>query len=140
MNNGYDADVIIIGAGVAGALIAWKLAEANSNVVLIDAGEKRLEGADRSLFVKAFAEAAQKNKTPSHPYVDNDNSKFAHSPDVADFKLFAQAQPGDKLYFIQKGPDVFKSQYQRLAGGSTWSWRGNCPRFIPSDFRMRTLY
>ena len=27
-----------------------------------------------------------------------------------------------------------------MVGGSTWVWRGNTPRFIPSDFRLRTKY
>src|SRR6266568_933845 len=132
-----DQDVVVIGAGVAGALVAWKLASAGCRVLIIDAGESRLEESDRRSFVKTFAEAAQSDKTPSEPYVDPDNSKFAHSPDVADFKLF---QPGDKQYYVQDGPDALKSQYQRLVGGSTWAWRGNCPRFIPSDFKLKTQH
>jgi choline dehydrogenase-like flavoprotein len=135
MPNEYDA--IIIGAGVAGALVAWKLAEANHSVLLLDAGEERLQKTDREAFVKLFSEASQKGKSPSQPYVDADNKKFAHSPDVEDFNL---AKPGDNLYYRQSGPEPFKSQYQRLVGGSTWAWRGNCPRFIPHDFKLKTLY
>jgi glucose dehydrogenase len=135
MPNEFDA--IIIGAGVAGALVAWKLAEANHSVLLLDAGEARLQKADREAFVKLFAQASQKGKSPSQPYVDADNKKFAHSPDVEDFNL---AKPGDNLYYRQSGPEPFKSQYQRLVGGSTWAWRGNCPRFIPHDFKLKTLY
>jgi len=135
MANEYD--VVVIGAGVAGALIAWKLAEAKCNVLILDAGERRFEKTDRAAFVKLFAEATNKNKTPSQPYVDADNSKFAHSPDTADFAL---ADPANKLYYRQIGPDLFKSQYQRLVGGSTWAWRGNSPRYIPSDFKLKTLY
>src|SRR6267142_5794122 len=110
-----EYDVVVIGAGVAGALVAWKLAEAKRNVLILDAGEKHLEKTDRKAFVKLFAEANNKNKTPSKPYVDADNSKFAHSPDTPDFAL---ADPQNKLYFRQVGPDIFKSQYQRLVGGS----------------------
>jgi len=130
-------DVVVIGSGVAGALIAWKLAESKHNVLLLDAGEKRLDKADRATFVKLFAEATNRNKTPSQPYVDADNSKFAHSPDNPDFAL---ADAANKLYYRQVGPDLFKSQYQRLVGGSTWAWRGNTPRYIPSDFKLKTLY
>lgn len=135
MPNEYD--VIIIGTGVAGALVAWKLAQANHSVLLLDAGEERLQKTDREAFVKLFAEASQKGKTPSQPYVDAGNQKFAHSPDTVDFNL---AKPGDNLYYRQAGPEPFKSQYQRLVGGSTWAWRGNCPRFIPHDFKLKTLY
>ncbi len=134
-----DYDVVIIGTGVAGALVAWKLAEAKCKVLVLDAGEERLAQADRDAFVKAFAEAVQNNKTPSEPYVDPENRKFARSPDVEDFKV---SKPGENplLYFRQAGPDVFKSQYQRLVGGSTWAWRGNCPRYIPNDFKLQALY
>jgi len=132
-----EYDVVVIGAGVAGALIAWKLADARCNVLLLDAGEKRLEKSDRAAFVKLYAEATNRNKTPSEPYVDADNSKFAHSPDNPDFAL---ADPANKLYYRQTGPNIFKSQYQRLVGGSTWSFRGNSPRYIPSDFKLKTLH
>src|SRR5215204_504085 len=27
-----------------------------------------------------------------------------------------------------------------MLGGTTWTWRGNTPRMIPSDFRLKTLY
>ena len=27
-----------------------------------------------------------------------------------------------------------------MAGGTTWSWRGNCPRFLPSDFKMKSKF
>src|SRR5437899_3288466 len=133
MPNEYDA--IIIGTGVAGALVAWKLSEAKRSVLILDAGEERLGDADRQAFVKLFSEASQQGKSPSQPYVDADNKKFAHSPDVEDFNV---AKPGP--YYRQSGPDSFKSQYQRLVGGSTWAWRGNCPRFIPHDFKLNTLY
>lgn len=91
MSTNYD--VAVIGAGVAGALIAWRLAEKGLKVVLIDAGEKRLEKNDRRQFVKVFAELPQARRTPSRPYteVDADNKKFAHSPDAEDF---AKPEPG----------------------------------------------
>ena len=44
-------------------------------------------------------------------------------------------------YYDQVGsPDQFKATHQRLPGGATWHWRGNVPRLIPSDFRMRSTY
>lgn len=134
MANEYD--VVVIGSGVAGALIAWKLAEAKCKVLVLEAGEKHVEKADRNLFVKAFTEANNKGKTPSQPFVNANNNKFAFSPDTTDFKVKPEPTP----YYVQEGPKPFKSQYQRLVGGSTWSWRGNTPRYIPSDFRLKTLY
>src|SRR5713226_5016762 len=136
-----DYDVIVIGAGVAGALVGWKLAGAGRRVLILDAATKQMAEADRDGFVTAFAQAIQKDKTPSEPYQPksgNTGAKILTSPDVVDFKLIGQ--PGDKPYFIQVGPDVWQTQFTRLVGGTTWSWRGNCPRFIPNDFKMQTLY
>jgi choline dehydrogenase-like flavoprotein len=47
---------------------------------------------------------------------------------------------GAEKYFVSVGPEPFKAQYNRLVGGSTWSWRGNIPRFLPSDFQLKSLY
>jgi choline dehydrogenase-like flavoprotein len=44
------------------------------------------------------------------------------------------------LYYDETGKDLFKSGFLRIVGGSTWGWRGNTPRFIPSDFQLSTLY
>ena len=27
-----------------------------------------------------------------------------------------------------------------MVGGTTWAWRGNVPRYIPSDFKLKTLF
>jgi choline dehydrogenase-like flavoprotein len=137
MTDTYDA--VVIGTGVAGALIAWKLSEKKgAKILMLEAGEKRIEKADRDLFVKVFAELSQQARAPVRPYtqIDDDNKRFAHSPDVEDF-----AKPGTTpLYFQQSGPQMFKSQYARFVGGSTHVWRGNCPRFIPNDFKLAERY
>ncbi|MFJ9153452.1 hypothetical protein ACIRP7_36640 [Streptomyces sp. NPDC102270] len=43
-------------------------------------------------------------------------------------------------YYVETGPDLYKSGFQRMVGGSTWAWRGNTPRFLPSDFEKKTRY
>ena len=139
MDSNYD--VVVIGSGVAGALVAWKLAKAGSRVLIIDAGTKQNEEQDRKKFVTTFTQALQRNKTPCQPYQPTKGpgaGKVLTSPDVVDFKLIGAT--GDKPYFIQVGPDVWQTQYTRLVGGSTWSWRGNCPRFVPHDFELHPRY
>src|SRR5438552_254218 len=66
MDSNYD--VVVIGSGVAGALVAWKLAKAGSRVLIIDAGTKQNEKQDREKFVTTFTQALQRNKTPCQPY------------------------------------------------------------------------
>src|SRR5262249_48638758 len=42
-------------------------------------------------------------------------------------------------YLIQIGRKPFASTYDRIAGGTS-HWLGTCLRFVPSDFKMKTLY
>src|SRR4029079_11757933 len=77
-------DVVIIGTGVAGALIAWKLSTKGAKVLMLDSGERRIEKSDRDAFVKVFAELAQSDRAPIRPYtgIDKDNTRFSRSPDA----------------------------------------------------------
>jgi choline dehydrogenase-like flavoprotein len=120
-------DVIVIGAGVAGALVAWRLATSGLRVLVLEAGAER---SDRVAFVGAYASAL--SKTVDAPYADSSADAHAPSP-----KASAQGTNG---YYEQVGPDPFKSTYLRMAGGSTWHWLGNVPRLVPNDFRMHTQY
>ena len=43
-------------------------------------------------------------------------------------------------WYEQAGPDLFASTYLKVVGGTTWHWLGTCLRFVPNDFRLRTLY
>lgn len=126
-------DVVIVGAGVAGALVASKLVADKAetvSVLLLDAGEGVVEGEapqDRLHLVQAYVTAA--NKTMGAPYKGRKGDKVAPSPDT----------PDD--YYDQGGnKEKFKATYQRRVGGSTWHWRGNIPRLIPNDFRMKSVY
>lgn len=136
----YDFyDVVIVGTGVSGALIACKLSEAGRRVLLLDAGSVPK---DRKDYVKSFAEAPQKERIISRPYVKSgdDADKFAPSADGDDLKLNKEIPFGPNKYYDQPGPSAFKSSYLRLIGGSTWAWRGNSPRFIPDDFKLKTKF
>jgi len=118
-----EFDVVIIGAGVAGSLIADKLAD-KFKVLLIDAGES---GPTRDVLVKNFMESSR--KTPGSPYKGGDGDIYSPSPDFL----------GD-YYDQDDSRQKFKSTYQRRVGGTTWHWLGNTPRLLPSDFKMKTLF
>lgn len=121
-------DVIIVGAGVCGALVAWRLAEDGARVLVLEAGP---EIEDRLALVKRFAEAPA--KIPSAPYEDEIGQAHAPSPRVTD-------KSGEGHYTQETSRTPLKSTYQRLVGGSTWHWLGNTPRFLPNDFRTGSLY
>ncbi len=117
-------DVAIVGAGIAGAIMAFRLANKGHRVVLLEAGHK---GEERHEMVTRFAEANA--KIPSSPYNDGVSYTKAPAPTVI-----------NDSYYDQQGPDKFKSTYLRRTGGSTWHWLGNVPRFLPNDFKLKSTY
>ena len=118
-------DVVVVGSGVAGALVAFQLAKAGVKVTILEAGPP----VDRDEAVEVFRAATA--KVPESPYP---NTAWAPHPTVLDIGV-----PGTG-YFIQDGPDPFGSTYERIVGGTTWHWLGTTPRLLPSDFRMKTLF
>ena len=113
---GADFDVVIVGSGVAGALIAVRLAQTGARVVILEAGPR----SDRNTAVTRF-------RGGLYPY---------ESPDWA-----PQPMTNDlDYYYVQDGPVKFGSDYERRVGGTTWHWLGNCPRLLPSDFEMQSRY
>lgn len=118
----YNADVVIIGSGIAGSLIAMGLAGSKAKVLVLEAGER----IDRYKAIDNYMNsAARNNDTPYSPI-----SKLAPYPPMMD--------PDE--YYIQMGPDKFQSNYIKALGGTTWHWLGTALRFVENDFRMRTAY
>jgi glucose dehydrogenase len=118
-------DVVVVGSGVAGALVGWQLAKAGAAVTILEAGPP----IDREAAVEKFRAATA--KVPESPYP---NTAWAPRPSVLDIGI-----PGTG-YFVQEGPDTFGSTYERIVGGTTWHWLGSCPRLLPSDFMMKTKF
>ena len=116
-----SAHVIVIGAGVAGMLAAYRLAQAGVHVIVLEAGPPVI----RSDAVANYRNAVA--KTPESPYPD---TAYAPRPTVLDLEG----------YYVQEGPDLFKSTYERRVGGTTWHWLGTSLRHLPNDFRMRSRY
>jgi choline dehydrogenase-like flavoprotein len=115
-----ESDVLIVGAGVAGALMAWSLARAGVRVTVVEAGPE----VDRGAAVERFEQSAV--RVPEAPYP---SVPYAESP----------ATIGD-TYIRQDGPDPFRSTYLRLVGGTTWHWLGTALRLLPQDLELRSRY
>ena len=111
-----EHDVVIIGSGVAGALIGARLAAAGSKVLIVEAGPTT----DRAASVKRYRSGVYAYESP----------EWAPQPTTADLDW----------YYVQDGLVKWSSDYERRVGGTTWHWLGNCPRLLPSDFEMQTRF
>ena len=116
-----ETDAVVVGSGIAGAVLATRLAQAGVRVAVVEAGPR----IDRQRALETFAAAPA--KTPESPY-----PRTA----AADFPI---SQDADHWY-RQSGPDQFKSTYLKAVGGTSWHWLGTCLRFLPNDFRLRSSY
>jgi choline dehydrogenase-like flavoprotein len=122
-------DVVIVGAGVNGALIAKRLTHAGLRVLVLEAGPSTawtFDGYTGHLdhFFQANGKGPESAWPPAVP---------APQPDTADIK-------SDDGYFVQQGPNKYGSSYTRLLGGSTLHWLGVCLRMLPEDFELRSRY
>lgn len=119
MNKQVTSDVVIIGAGAVGGMLAYQLAKAKIKVTLIEAGPR----IDRARAVQRFYDAVE--KSPNAPY---ESTRHAPHPMRSDD------------YYVQAGPDTFNGMFLRGVGGTSWHWTGFAARFRPNDFQMHTKY
>ena len=118
-------DVVIVGAGVAGAIAAKQLSEQGKTVLILEAGTAEgltLEGFQS--YVEQFYSAVDKN--PNSPYPRNLNA-----PSPTDDKY---------RYFEEKGPLPLSGSYTRVLGGTTMHWEGKTLRMLPEDFQLNSIY
>jgi glucose dehydrogenase len=130
-----EYDVVIIGTGVAGALIAYKLASNNLRVLMMDAGDVAPETGTRAALVAAYKTSP--SKAQNSPYA----GLVAPQPAADDVINGGSG----RNYYIEMSDATnkaksFLSYYERLVGGSTWHWQGLNLRMLPNDFRMGDVY
>jgi glucose dehydrogenase len=121
VSNPLNADVVVVGSGVAGSLIAWRLAQKRLKVLILEAGPR----IDRVEALKSYLAARDKNASAPYPPVP-----YAPAPQYNAWND----------YYINTGPALFRGMYTRGVGGSTWHWAGSVLRYRPSDFRMRSRF
>ncbi len=124
-----EYDVVVVGAGVAGAVLAKHLTDGGLRVLILEAGPasaQSLSGYTQHL--QTFYEARSKGPESAWPADPN-----APQPDTADLRY-------NNGYFVQNGPQLYGSSYSRVQGGSTLHWLGVSLRMLPEDFELRSLY
>jgi choline dehydrogenase-like flavoprotein len=128
-------DAVIVGAGIAGALTAYKLALAGKRVLVLDAGPA--VPPNRGDYMQRFYTAM--SKVPESPYPDIPDAARPRSDDSGTLTT-NPAQPTPNSYLVQTGPLPFASTYERVGGGTTWHWLGTALRLLPNDFQTQTTY
>lgn len=123
MSNNLSADVVVIGAGVCGSLLATRLANSGKRVLMLESGPR----VGRAELVERFRASAFKSDFMS-PY--------PFSPQAP----HPRYTPEPNGYLHQAGPHPFNAQYIRMLGGTSWHWAAQLWRFVPNDFRQQTQY
>ncbi len=124
-------DVVIVGGGITGAMMAKKLVENGKRVLLLEAGaDARLDPKSYQPYIDQYLKAP--SGAPNAPYPANPNAPAADVRNIG--------QPSTASYLVQLGPVPFLSDYTRALGGTTLHWQGTSLRMVPNDFRMQTTY
>ncbi|MER6360670.1 GMC family oxidoreductase [Kitasatospora sp. NPDC001527] len=124
-------DVIVVGAGFAGSLVAHRLGAHGHRVLVLEAGHA-VPGATAT----GAAYRGAGGGTPTSPYP---RSADAPSPDVDDLTGLPGGGFTATGYLVQHGPLPYASGYLRANGGTGLLWTGLTPRMHPEDFRTADL-
>src|ERR1700687_4718357 len=136
-------DVVFVGTGIAGSIVALQLALAGKRVCMIEAGIAVPD--NRSEYMETFF--LSNAKTPESPYppLTLDPGQQP-APRATILGLSVWTDP-EKSYLIQPKPETplpqnlpFASTYERVGGGTTWHWLGTSLRLVPHDLEMYSHY
>jgi choline dehydrogenase-like flavoprotein len=129
-------DVVIVGAGISGAIIAKELSLKNKRVLIIESGpgeDITLAGYEEYLS-RFYGTALKDNQSP---YPPNANSPMPRSTDA---RKITPGQPDSSAYLVQNGPFGSDTTYTRVLGGTTMHWEAKTPRMLPEDFTMQSTF
>lgn len=129
-------DVVIVGAGVSGSILAKQLGEHGLRVLVLEAGPADdFSMAGYSTYLTRFYGSASKDN--NSPYPVNPN---APTPRAIDLRALQPGRDDASNYLVQGGPITLDSTYTRVLGGTTMHWEGKTLRMLPEDFELRTRF
>ncbi|MEH6421086.1 GMC family oxidoreductase [Pseudomonas sp. CGJS7] len=152
-------DVVIVGSGISGSIIAYKLGLAGKQVLILEGGPPVPKS--REAYMQTFFTANA--KTPESPYpptlqgpgsannpLGQPDPATLNTPRYTVLQINAWQNPS-QCYFVYPPqtatkPDdpnmvfAFGSSYERVAGGTTWHWLGTSLNHLPNDFQLKTKY
>jgi glucose dehydrogenase len=105
-----DAETVIVGSGVAGALVAREVASSSHPVAIVERGAPM-----------SWDEQIRAYESEGTPTFEQDGSGSVHNDESAE------------------GTD-WEWDYLYAVGGTCNHWAGSCPRLLPEDFEMRRCY
>ena len=134
-------DVVIVGAGLAGSIMALQLGKAGKKVLVIESGASVPKS--RETYVETFY--TNLIKTPESPYPDNPNARRATIVDLFGNWRDANGRPlgpNSPVRYLDQSESTlpFSSTYERRGGGTFWHWLGSSFRFLPNDFKLQSKY
>ncbi len=153
MSQPLDCDVVVVGAGVAGALVAWKLGSQGVKVIVLESGPGNQNLAQRQSYVDNYKTSGA--PYPLRPAALKNYDFFTNSTNYYQEEPATRPPQGPidgkgnidpfseyniiSTQVVQQG-DWFQSNYERQLGGATWHWLGTCLRLLPNDFQLKTTY
>lgn len=117
----WDYDYVIVGSGVAGALLARELVKQNCRVCILESGGH----IQRQEAVERYRTSLVRDLVAPYPAWS-----WASVPDAG----------SAATYFGAKSSPEYRPSYLKQVGGTTWHWSGMTPRFLPADFSLKTRY
>jgi choline dehydrogenase-like flavoprotein len=145
LNPPIEWNVVIVGAGIAGAIMANSLAKAGVKKILVIEAGPGVPPNINDFMNRFYLSSAKVPESPYPPELFKETGGFSDPaaqevgrPSV--LMLGSNWNNTGVSYLDQKGPRPFASTYERLAGGTLMHWLGISLRLCPSDFKMKSLY